>query len=121
MNNLHRDLAPISDAAWGQIEGEASRTLKRYLSARRVVDVHGPHGVAFAAVGTGHLKAISSPGDDIGAAQRQAHPLVVLRVPFELARGAVDDVEPGAEDSDWQPLKDAARAIAFAEDRAVFE
>ena len=40
MNNLHRELAPISDAAWAQIEEEASRTLKRYLAGRRVVDVH---------------------------------------------------------------------------------
>ena len=41
MNNLHRELAPISDAAWAQIEEEASRTLKRYLAGRRVVDVQG--------------------------------------------------------------------------------
>ena len=39
MNNLHRELAPISDAAWAQIEEEASRTFKRYLAGRRVVDV----------------------------------------------------------------------------------
>ena len=56
MNNLHRELAPISDAAWAQIEEEASRTLKRYLAARRVVDVQGPGGVALSAVGTGHLR-----------------------------------------------------------------
>ncbi len=31
MNNLHRELAPISDGAWAQIEEEASRTLKRHL------------------------------------------------------------------------------------------
>ena len=42
MNNLHRELAPISDAAWAQIEEETSRTLKRYLAGRRVVDVRGP-------------------------------------------------------------------------------
>ena len=41
MNNLHRELAPISDAAWAQIEEEASRTLKRYFAARRVVDRPG--------------------------------------------------------------------------------
>src|SRR5439155_16315501 len=52
MNNLHRELAPISDAAWAQIEEEASRTLKRYLAGRRVVDVQGPGGTALAAVGT---------------------------------------------------------------------
>lgn len=39
MNNLHRELAPISDAAWAQIEEETTRTLKRYLAGRRVVDV----------------------------------------------------------------------------------
>ena len=55
MNNLHRELAPISDAAWAQIEEEASRTLKRYLAGRRVVDVHAPGGIALSAVGTGHL------------------------------------------------------------------
>jgi len=32
----------------------------------------------------------------------------------------IDDVERGANDSDWQPVKDAARAIAFAEDGAIF-
>lgn len=47
--------------------------------------------------------------------------LVELRVPFQLARQAVDDVDRGAEDSDWSPVKDAARKIAFAEDRSVFD
>lgn len=121
MNNLHRELAPISDAAWAQIEEEATRTLKRHLAARRVVDVRGPGGVALPAVGTGHLAGLAAPGDGIIARQREVKPLVELRVPFELDRGAIDDVERGAEDSDWQPVKDAAKQIAFAEDRAVFE
>ena len=30
-------------------------------------------------------------------------------------------MERGANDSDWQPVKDAARLMAFAEDRAIFE
>ena len=120
MNNLHRELAPISDAAWAQIEEEASRTLKRHMAARRVVDVQGPKGLELSAVGTGHLHQIQAPGDGIRAAQRDAKALVELRVPFELARQAIDDVERGATDSDWSPLKDAARKIAFAEDRSVF-
>src|SRR5215470_17891770 len=121
MNNLHRELAPISDAAWAQIEEETSRTLKRYLAGRRVVDVHGPAGSALSAVGTGHLNAIAAPGDGIAAQQRDARALVELRVPFELDRQMIDDVERGANDSDWQPAKDAARILAFAEDRAIFE
>ncbi|HVI11162.1 MAG TPA: family 1 encapsulin nanocompartment shell protein [Candidatus Binatia bacterium] len=121
MNNLHRELAPISDAAWAQIEEETSRTIKRYLAGRRVVDVHGPAGSAFSAVGTGHLANIASPGDGVMARQREVKPLVELRVPFDLERQMIDDVERGANDSDWQPAKDAAKKLAFAEDRAIFE
>lgn len=121
MNNLHRELAPISEKAWAQIEEEASRTLKRHMAARRVVDVQGPKGLELAAVGTGHLRQIQAPGDGIRAAQREAKALVELRVPFELARQAIDDVERGATDSDWLPVKEAARKIAFAEDRSVFD
>jgi uncharacterized linocin/CFP29 family protein len=121
MNNLHRELAPISDAAWAQIEEEATRTLKRYLAGRHVVDLHGPSGVALSAVGTGHLHNIGAPADGIIARQRDVKPLVELRVPFELDRQTIDDVERGANDSDWQPVKDAAKKIAFAEDGAIFE
>src|ERR1700728_698814 len=121
MNNLHRELAPISDEAWAEIEEETSRTLKRYLAARRVVDVHGPGGVALSAVGTGHLHTIKTPDNGILARQRDVNALVELRVPFELNRQQIDDVERGAEDSDWQPAKDAARLLAFAEDRAIFD
>jgi uncharacterized linocin/CFP29 family protein len=120
MNNLHRELAPISDAAWAQIEQETTRTLKRYLAGRRVVDVPSPGGSGLAAVGTGHLLSIAPPGEDILARQREVKALVELRIPFELTRAAIDDVERGSDDSDWQPAKDAARKIAFAEDRAIF-
>ncbi len=121
MNNLHRELAPVSDSAWAEIEEEASRTLKRHLAARRVVDVLGPKGLELSAVGTGHLQQILAPGDGIQATQREVKALVELRVPFELSRQQIDDVERGSTDSDWWPVKEAARKIAFAEDRSVFD
>jgi len=43
-----------------------------------------------------------------------------LRVPFEVSRQEIDDVERGSDDSNWQPAKDAAKKLAFAEDRAMF-
>lgn len=121
MNNLHRELAPISDAAWAQIEEEAKRTLKRYLAGRRVVDVPAPGGVGLSAVGTGHLRTIPPPAEGIVARQREVKPLAELRAPFELSRDAIDDVERGATDADWQPVKDAAQKLAFAEDGAIFD
>lgn len=121
MNNLHRELAPVSNAAWGQIEEETKRTIKRYLAGRRVVDVLAPGGDALPGVATGHLLSITPPAEGIMANQREVKALVEVRAPFELSRQAIDDVERGSEDSNWQPAKDAAKTLAFAEDRAIFD
>jgi uncharacterized linocin/CFP29 family protein len=121
MNNLHRELAPVSAAAWASIEEEARRTFTLHLAGRRVVEVRGPADEALAAVGTGHLGDITSPAPGVLAWSRTAQLVIELRVPFAVKRRDVDDVERGAQDPDWQPVKDAARTMAFAEDRAVFE
>ncbi|GBQ26567.1 bacteriocin family protein [Gluconacetobacter azotocaptans] len=121
MNNLHRHLAPVSSTAWDQIEEEASRTLRRHLAGRRVVDTSKPHGLSLAGVGTGRGTAIEAPNDGVRAVKREILPLVELRVPFTLSREEIDAVERGSQDSDWQPVKDAAKKIAFAEDRAIFD
>ncbi|MFF4692573.1 family 1 encapsulin nanocompartment shell protein [Streptomyces sp. NPDC001307] len=121
MNNLHRELAPVSEAAWAELEEEARRTFKRHVAARRIVDVPEPGGVGLAGVGTGHLDPVDAPADGVIAHTRRFQPMVELRVPFTVDRRQVDDVARGAKDADWQPVKDAARRLAFAEDRAVFE
>ncbi|MEP9385315.1 family 1 encapsulin nanocompartment shell protein [Nocardioides sp. KR10-350] len=120
MNNLHRELAPITEAAWAEIEEEARRTFTRWIAGRRVIDVIGPEGTELAAVGTGHLQPIDAGMDGVITHQRMAQLLMEMRVPFRLERSAVDDVERGAQDSDWQPVKDAAQKMALAEDRAIF-
>src|SRR5207253_1749104 len=121
MNNLHRELAPITSAAWSQIEEEVARTFKRSVAGRRVIDVIGPGGPELAGVGTGHLLGIEAPLQGVGAKLREVKALVQLTVPFELQREAIDSVERGARDSDWQPAKEAAKELAFAEDRAIFD
>ena len=121
MNNLHRELAPISEAAWADIEAEARRTFTRHVAGRRVVDVIGPAGETLSGVGTGHLTELVSPSDGVRARARVSKPIVEFRVPFTIDRQSADDVERGAKDADWQPVKDAAKQIAFVEDRAIFE
>lgn len=120
-NNLHRNLAPVTEAAWEQIGEEAARTFKRHVAGRRVVDVKGPLGYSYSAHNFGRVRPISAEDSRIRAQLREVHPLVELRFPFTLSRTEIDDVARGSLDSDWQPVKDAAKALAFAEDRAVFD
>jgi uncharacterized linocin/CFP29 family protein len=121
MNNLYRELAPITESAWAEIETEAARTFKRHIAGRRVVDVTGPTGPAEASLSTGHLLDVDAPATGVHANLRASQPLVRLRVPFTVSRTAIDDVERGAQDSDWDPVKAAAKKLAFVEDRAIFE
>ena len=121
MNNLYRELAPITEAAWAEIETEATRTFKRHIAGRRVVDVSDPGGPVTAAVSTGHLRRRRAARRRRDRPLRESKPLVRLRVPFTVARTDVDDVERGSQDSDWDPVKEAAKKLAFAEDRAIFE
>ncbi len=121
MNNLYRELAPVTEAAWADIEQEAARTFRRHLAGRRVVDVSDPAGPTAAAVGTGRLTDVGAPADGVVAHLRDSKPLVRLRVPFTLSRAEIDDVERGSQDPDWDPVKDAAKKLAFVEDRLIFE
>lgn len=61
MNNLHRELAPIRNAAWADLEQEARRTFQRQVAGHRIVDVPEPGGLELYAVTTGHLDAVDPP------------------------------------------------------------
>jgi uncharacterized linocin/CFP29 family protein len=51
---------------------------------------------------------------------RKVQPLVELRAPFSLDRSELEDIARGADDADLDPVVDAAKALALAEDHAVF-
>ncbi|WP_407691293.1 encapsulin [Saccharopolyspora mangrovi] len=53
MNNLHRELAPISESAWKDLGDQVRAAFALYEGARRVVDVSEPKGLTLGAVGTG--------------------------------------------------------------------
>src|SRR6266852_1647133 len=121
MNNLRRELAPVSTAAWRVIDAEATRVLKLKLAGRKLGDFDGPLGPAAAAVNTGRREPLgSAPIADIEASRRQVLPLVELRSYFELSREEMDAVELGAEDPELQPRSDAATRIASVGDTAIF-
>jgi len=121
MNHLLRELAPIPSSAWEEIETEARLTLKTTLAGRKLVDFAGPLGWDFSAVSLGRVRPVApAPGTLAEVRQRKVLPLVELRVPFTLSRSELDALERGAKDFDTDPVTEAARAIAIAEDRAIF-
>ncbi len=121
MNHLLRDLAPITDRAWEWIDEEATRSLKHYLAARRLIDFSGPHGWDHSDVDVGRVTRLDKgPVDGVAAVQRRVLPLVELRAPFFLARSELAAADRGAEDVDLDPVIAAGRASALAEDGIVF-
>lgn len=121
MNDLQRELAPVSNNAWAQIEAEAKRTLKTTLAARKLIDFSGPLGWEASAVSLGRTERLkSAPEKTVEARLRKVQALVELRVPFELDRQELEAVDRGAKDPTLDPVREAARAAALAEDRAVF-
>lgn len=121
MNDLHRELAPISARAFELIDEEARSALKVTLTARKLVDFSGPLGWSFSALGLGRARALDErPHAGVAGALRLVRPLVELRAVFELRRSELEAIARGARDADLDPVRTAAKAIARAEDRAVF-
>ncbi len=121
MNHLFRDLAPISEAAWTEIETQAQQSLKNFLAARRLVDFTGPHGWEASAIPLGTIESLpTGPVAGVEAARRQVLAYVELRARFALQRAELDAVDRGHTSPDLDPVVDAARNIASAEDKAVF-
>ena len=121
MNHLLRELAPITGRAWAELEEEAKRQLTAALAARRLVDFSGPHGWQHGATDLGRTEPAPDPGEGVTAVRRRVLPLTELRADFALDRGELADAERGAEDADLDPLAQAARRMAVAENRAVFD
>jgi uncharacterized linocin/CFP29 family protein len=121
VNHLLRSYAPITDAAWSQIDDEARTRLVPALAARKLVDFSGPRGWEYAATTLGRVTAIAEvPAEGLVAHQRRVLPLVELRAPFSVARAELADADRGAVDLDLAGLDEAAAAIARAENVAVF-
>jgi len=121
MNGLLRELAPISERAWPQIENEARSTLELTLAARKLVDFEGPLGWTCSSVDLNRVTLLDEgPGEGVDACVRQVRPMVELRIPFVLPRRELEAIDRGARDPDLDAVVQAARTAAIAEDRAIF-
>jgi uncharacterized linocin/CFP29 family protein len=121
MNHLLRQLAPISDAGWAELDDEARERLVPALAARKLVDFSGPHGWDYSATNLGRTTPLAgAPCDGVTGATRRVLPLVELRASFTVSREELRAADRGAEDADLEELDRAAHQIAVAENKAVF-
>ncbi len=119
---LNRNLAPISEKAWERLEEEARDVLELHLAARKLVEFDGPLGWDHSAIDLGRVELLEGvAGGGALVKRRVVRPLIELRVPFEIERHELERVDRGASSVDLDPLRDAARAFAAAEDAAIFE
>jgi uncharacterized linocin/CFP29 family protein len=119
MDLLKRHHAPITPAAWKEIDGQAKRVLRLNLAGRKLVDFDGPHGWHYAAVNTGHLTIRTDGGLGVPWGVREVAPLIEVRVPFDLPIMELDSVSRGAV-PDLASVVSAAEKTAHAEDNAIF-
>ena len=121
MDNLRRSLAPIPSQAWDEIDELARQTLVAGLSARKFVDVDGPHGMDFACVSLGRLEVPEKQKPkDVRYGVHQVLPLVETRIAFQLNQWELDNLLRGARDPELDALTEAARKLAKFEEEAVY-
>ncbi|MBN1902089.1 encapsulin, partial [Candidatus Sumerlaeota bacterium] len=98
MDILKRNMAPLTDQAWGVIEDQAKKTITGNLSARSAVDFSGPHGWDLASINLGRVSfAETGVIDGVVYGSRKIQPLIEVRVPFSLNLDEMDAVSRGLQ------------------------
>ncbi len=116
---LYRDLAPISNEAWNEIDSRAAEVLKSYLSARKVISVNGPKGLDYNVITEGRLINIEAAGD-VNYGTYEVLPLTESRIEFDMDRWELDNIARGAKDIDFEPLEKAMKDISLFEENVVY-
>lgn len=116
---LYRDLAPITEETWEEIDDRAAEVLKSYLTGRKVVKVNGPKGLDFNVITEGRLVNVEEEGN-ICHGNYEVLPLTEVRREFEIDRWELDNIARGAKDVDYEPLETALKEVALFEDNAIY-
>ena len=120
-DHYRRSLAPLTPEGWQEVDSAATQILSGQLSARKIVDVDGPHGLEFAAVNLGRLELAKGKSvGDVPWGLRQVQPLIELRIPVTLSQMEIDGINRGSADPDLGNLEDGTRKLALFEESAIY-
>lgn len=121
MDILKKQMAPVSNEAWHEINEEAKRVLESFLVSRRFLNVEGPKGWDFASVPEGRLEIPSGQKKEgVIYGIHKVQPLIEPRISFKLNIWELDNISRGASDADLDPLTIAAGKLAEFEEKSVY-
>lgn len=119
MNLLKREIAPITQLAWEEIDEAAREVIEAKLTSRKVLKVHGPYGFEKNSVDEGRLVKFDD-NDSVMKASYKLRNLIEARVQFELPKWELDNIERGAKDIELAPLEEAVEKLCAFEDDFVY-
>src|SRR6056297_3836276 len=120
MDLLKRELAPLTEKAWEEIDARAEEVFDTQLTGRKAVHVEGPNGLEYNVISKGKLGIIKGDKGEVRSSEYKVTPLIESRYTFELNRWEMDNLERGAKDVDLGPLEKAVEKMAKFEDEAVY-
>ncbi|WP_099467240.1 family 1 encapsulin nanocompartment shell protein [Konateibacter massiliensis] len=117
---MYRELAPINQNVWKQIDERAKEVFLSTLIARKAVHVSDEKGTDYVAYNHGKLGKVSYE-DDVAYAGYQVTPLVETRIEFTLNRWELDNAVRGNKNIDFSNLEAAVKKIALFEEKAIWK
>ncbi len=117
---MYRELAPINQSIWKQIDERAREVFLTTLTARKAIHVTEEKGSAYVAYNLGRLGEVQYK-EDVAYAGYTITPLVETRIEFSLNRWELDNAVRGDKNIDFTNLEDAVKKVALFEERAIFE
>ena len=120
MDIFKRNLAPISDEAWEEINDRAEEVINSQLTTRKSLKVNGPFGLSYTSVPTGRLDLADNNKSNVKFGLYKNKKLLETRISFELSQWELDNILRGAKDIELDNLEDAAKELARFEDDVIY-
>jgi uncharacterized linocin/CFP29 family protein len=121
-NWLRRDTAPLSETAWKEIDSIAISMAKQTLVGRKISEFDGPRGWNYVGTPLGTFRAVKTtqPSSKVRLSLPDVMFLTEIRRDFTLPWSVIDTFERVGPPLEADPIEEAARETALAEDRIVF-
>ncbi len=121
MDIFKRNLAPIPQEAWDEINARAEDVINSFLTTRKSLKVDGPHGFSKTSISSGRLNLVDQKiSKNVSIGLYDVKPLIETRIHFNLSRWELDNILRGTKDINLEPLEKAAQELALFEENVIY-